>query len=94
MLSSHFSFSYDFFFFLFSEPADDSYGFIYGISKRQFQVVVFAFVYQVLHKTVDRHFLRPEVFTEENHRTGVTETQIMVLYGVLEYLLHGSGTAW
>ena len=57
------------------------------------EVLVFAFVYKMLHEAVDWHLIHPEVDSQEDHRACITETEIVVLHGVLEDLLHGAGAA-
>ena len=47
----------------------------------------------MLQQGVYRHLIGPVVGAEEYHRTGISETQVMVLYGILEDFLHGACTA-
>ena len=59
----------------------------------QEEILVLSFVHKMLHESVDRHLVHPEVDSQEDHRTCIAETKIVDLYGVLEDLLHGAGAA-
>ena len=57
------------------------------------QVVVFAAGQHVLQERIDRNLLRPELATQEDHRRGIAETEVMILHGLLEHLLHRACTS-
>ena len=58
-----------------------------AVGQAQYQVLVFAMLYQIGHQRPYGHLMRPEVPSHEYHRTGVAECEVVVLYGFLEYLL-------
>ena len=75
------------------EIGDDFSDLLGRIGDREQKILIFSLVYKLLHQYENWHFLCPELLSEEDHRTRVTEAEVVVLYCVLEDFLHRSGAA-
>lgn len=62
------------------------------VGEGQLEVLVFPKFHHFLQERIYRHLLGPEIGAEEDHRTGIAERQVVVLYGILEDLLHSART--
>ena len=57
------------------------------------QILVFPLFHQMLQQGIDGHLIRPVIDTQEYHRAGITEAEIVILHGFLENFLQRTCTA-
>lgn len=63
------------------------------IGEGEQQVPVLAGFHQVFYKGIDRDFLGPEAFSQENHGAGESKGEIVVLHRFLEDFLQSACAA-